>query len=106
LTIEKKNGLSQLGVQSRCFLVPQILTKKYDEAHNNFLKILCYIVVWGTMPFSLVRIFGSKVDFMAMFTCSSLVEKNMFPTMVTKTMELHVLQHFIETNMSLNFDLV
>jgi hypothetical protein len=30
----------------------------------------------------------------------------MLPTMVTKTMELHVLLHFIEITMSANFDLV
>jgi hypothetical protein len=36
--------------------------KKYDEAHSNFLKILCYIIVWGTMPFSLVKLFGCGVD--------------------------------------------
>jgi hypothetical protein len=51
------------------------LHKKYDETNSNFLKILWYIVVWGTMPFSLVKLFGCGGDFMAMFTCcSNLVE--------------------------------
>jgi hypothetical protein len=88
------------SVQSRSFLVPQILTKKLMK-HNIFLKFWCCIFVRGIMPFPLVKIFGyegwsyDNVFHVIFPSCFALVEA-VFPTMVTKTMKLHLFPHLIE----------